>query len=185
MSDSASGHRKYVSVKTIGKRMERILIQYETNPPPAYDEESGASSEAATNNEEILYSTVTGLDNMPHIVEYGAKSLRNTDNNRNNRRKYDRYKPRTNGREHHLREREEQSRETEQRSTEREQLSNVKEERPNDNQSSDQNGTKKKKNQTNGIRAAQNVRDSDTENDAPLGKTNMKNRKRRSSIRSN
>lgn len=190
MSESANGHRKYVSVKTIGKRMERIIIQYESNPPPAYDEESGASSEAV-NNQPTRYSTNTGLENMPHIVEYAANTVRKTDNNRNNRRKRDRYKARSNGREQQSRDSEQPPKDGEQRSTERqqqptdiEQPSNDKEEASNDKESSDQNGTKIIKNQTNQICTA-HVRDSDTENDAPFGKNNMTNRKRRSSIRSN
>lgn len=121
MSESASGHRKYVSVKTIGKRMERILMEYKSNPTPTYDEESGASS---SSNQLTQYSTVTGLENMPHIVEYGAKTSRNTDNNRNNRRKHDRYKPRPSGREQRTKDGEQLPREREQQSNDKEQPSN-------------------------------------------------------------
>lgn len=82
MTDFTSEVRKPVSIKTIAKRMERVLIEFETNGNThAYDDELAASSSAT---HKLPYTTHHGLENQPDILEFATQTaVKSADINRN------------------------------------------------------------------------------------------------------
>lgn len=84
MTDFTSEVRKPVSTKIIGKRMECVLVEYETNGNTrAYNDQLATSSSASTR---APYTTQYGLDNQPEILDFASQSTttNSTDINRNN-----------------------------------------------------------------------------------------------------